>query len=157
MNIDLQKVDDVIEQYGKDEGSLIPVLLKTQELFNYLPVEATDRIAEKMGVSPLRIETIINFYKNFALDPRGQNIIKVCDGTACQANGGSLLVDHIERRLGITRGETTKDMLFTLEAVSCQGMCSLGPIMIVNGKTYANMTPAKLDKVLDSFDKNEVS
>ena len=52
MNIDLQKVDDVIEQYGKDEGSLIPVLLKTQELFNYLPVEATDRIAEKMGVSP---------------------------------------------------------------------------------------------------------
>jgi NADH-quinone oxidoreductase subunit E len=101
------------------------------------------------------VHQVAEFYKVFSLEPRGKHIITVCLGTACHVAGGDRLVDHIGRILDIPAGGTTKDMMFTLEAVNCLGCCSLGPVMTVEGKYYGHMAASKVEKILAKYREQE--
>ncbi|TET43125.1 NAD(P)H-dependent oxidoreductase subunit E, partial [Candidatus Aerophobetes bacterium] len=85
--------------------------------------------------------------------PRGRNTIKICLGTACHVRGAVRILEKIERSLGIKPGQTTKDLMFTLETVNCLGACALGPLIVVDGKYFGKMTSAKVDKILRTYKK----
>ena len=88
------------------------------------------------------------FYKSFSLTPRGRHQIKVCLGTACHVRGADRIVEELERKLGIRPGETSEDRELSLETVMCLGCCAIGPVVVVDGKYYGQVTTAKVESIL---------
>lgn len=141
-------VDNLISRDGK---LLISVLEDIQEHYNYLPEEVLPEVSKKLKI-PLRdVYGVATFYNAFRLKPCGKHIISVCLGTACHVRGGRRVAEKLENCLNIKAGENTEDMQFTLETVNCLGACALGPVMVVDGKYYGNMTPAKVESILKNY------
>jgi NADH:ubiquinone oxidoreductase subunit E len=103
---------------------------------------------------------VASFYNAFSLVPRGKNIISICMGTGCFVKGSPRLLDRLERELGIKHGQTTEDMMFSLELVRCIGCCALAPAMRVGDATFGRLEPAAIPKILqaytESYAKEEV-
>lgn len=155
MEVDLSKVDLILDKYALERRGLIPSLLDIQKIYNYLPPEAIHRVSERMKVPEIQVYQVASFYKAFSLVPRGKHIITVCMGTACHVRGSERLVDQVGRVVGIKPGETSPDYQFTLETVSCLGTCALGPVMVVDGKYYGNMTANKVERVFKKYMQEE--
>ena len=151
MGIELTQVDTIIDKYGADQRALISLLLDIQDQFYYLPQEALERVAEKLGVPDIQVYQAARFYKAFSLKPRGKHLVTVCLGTACQVRGGVRIVEQIGRLLHILPGETTEDRLFTLQTVNCLGCCALGPVMVVDGTYYGNLVASKIEQVFKKY------
>jgi NADH-quinone oxidoreductase subunit E len=91
------------------------------------------------------------FYRALSLTPRGKNVIKVCDGTACHIKGAPVLLDALKRSLRIKPGETTGDGLFTIETVNCLGACAIAPVMVVNEKYHPKVKPDEVGTILKMY------
>jgi len=140
MKVDVERVDQLIEKGGKRKSSLIAVLQDLQSEYNWLPPEVLKRVSERLGVPLIDVCGVATFYRSFSLKPRGKHIATVCLGTACHVRGGQRIVDAIYRDLGVRPGETTRDLRFTLETVNCLGCCAIGPIMVLDGEYFGQMT-----------------
>ena len=155
MEIDIngieEKVDTILNKYDRNKNSLISILLDIQSEYNYLPKGALILVSEKLNIRLIEIYTVATFYTVFSLKPRGKFIINVCVGTACHVRGGQVIADNIQKELNIKIGDTTDDMLFTLETVRCLGACALGPVMEINGEYYGQLTTKKADSVLQIY------
>jgi len=154
-DINLDKLNPILEKYSGTQGSLISILQQAQEIYNYLPLEALNYIAEKTGVKPAKIYGVATFYTQFRLNPVGKNLIMLCKGTACHVNGASSIEEAICDELKISDGETTEDNLFTLKNVACLGCCSLSPVMMINDETYGKLTPDKTREILREIRNKE--
>jgi NADH-quinone oxidoreductase subunit E len=146
---DYRFLDGIIEKTGDRPSSIIPVLQGVQEKYNYLPPEIFPYVAEKLRVSEARIYGVATFYENFSLEPKGDYIIRICDGTACHVRKSIPILDKIRKELGLSETKaTTDDLGFTVETVSCLGACGLAPVMTVNDQVHAAMTPEKAAALL---------
>nr|WP_246637712.1 NADH-quinone oxidoreductase subunit NuoE [Crassaminicella profunda] len=154
-NVDLTKLDPILQKYKGISGSLITILQETQEIYGYLSLEVLNYIAEKIGVKPAKVHGVATFYTQFRLNPVGKHLIMLCQGTACHVNGSKLIENAICDELNIKEGETTEDGLFTLNNVACLGCCSLSPVMMINGETYAKLTPENARKILRDIKEKE--
>jgi NADH:ubiquinone oxidoreductase subunit E len=143
--------DKIIDKYGAKKQALIMILQDANEYFNYLPEIVIKRISKRLGISYAEVYGVISFYKSFSLEARGQHTIQVCMGTACHVRGAQLILEELERILGIEEGQTTEDRLFTLETVNCLGACALGPIISVDGEFHGNMTLSGVSKLIDKL------
>ena len=143
------KVDAILERCTDRAGMVIGLLQDIQDEFNYLRQDALTYLAEKSGLPLSRLYAVARFYHAFSLKPRGKHIIRVCLGTACHLRGGGSVADAISRELGIGHGETTKDMMFTLERVNCLGACALAPVVTVNNKYHGKMTVGKMMRLIE--------
>jgi NADH-quinone oxidoreductase subunit E len=135
-------------------SDLIPLLQAAQETFGYVPQRAMEAISGGTGIPMAEIYGVVTFYKQFRLTPRGDLVIKICNGTACHVNGSTMLESTIEDVLGIARDETDGEGLFTLESVNCVGCCSLAPVIMVNDETYGSLSPRKLTTLLKKLRKD---
>jgi NADH-quinone oxidoreductase subunit E len=151
--MDTARVDEIIGRYGAEKSSLLAILQDIQKAENWLPREAVTRVCERVGVSLAHVYRLATFFQAFSLEPRGKHICTVCMGTACHVRGAPMLVDKLERDLGIPAGGTSADMEYTLETVNCVGACALGPLVIVDGEYHGNVSSSKLDKVLKALGK----
>lgn len=150
--IDIKKVDEIIDGYEGEDGILIQLLLDLQSEFGWIPKGAIPHISEKMGIPKSQIYRIASFYKAMSLAPAGRHIIQVCVGTACQVRGASRVLDLIEAMLGIKNGETTPDMRFSLRRVNCLGCCAIGPVLVVDGNYHENVTPSMVGDIMGKYD-----
>ena len=150
--MDGNKVDRIVEKYGAEESSLIQILLDIQAEHHWLPKEALERVAEKLGVPAARIRQVATFYKAFSLIPKGRHEIRLCMGTACHVRGAGRVLQAIEEETGVGPGETDLDLKFSLETVNCLGCCALGPVMDVDGKIYGKVSPARVADVLKNYE-----
>ncbi len=148
----LSGIKDIFERHPANRGSLIPVLQDVQEDFGFLSEEAVEELARLMGISANEIYGVATFYTQFRFSPPGRHRIQSCQGTACHVRGGRKILDELEKRLGITAGQTTEDRQFDLERVACLGCCALAPVVAVDGKVYARMTAKKIPSVLSQYD-----
>ena len=148
---DMARIDAIIDGYQGKTSGLTTILQDIQDEYNYLPPQAMERVAEKMGLPLSQVLHVATFYKAFSLEPRGEHLITVCLGTACHVRGGARLVEQAERLLKIRAGGTTPDLQFTLETVNCVGSCALGPVMIVDGEYYGKMASSKVERVLKKY------
>jgi len=148
MEIEMSKVDAIVDKYGGEHRALTTTLQDIQAEYYYLSKEALQRVSERMGLPLIQVYQVAKFYKAFSLEPRGRHLITVCLGTACHVRGGVRIVEQIGRLLGIKPGETTEDRQFTLETVNCLGCCALGPVMVVDGKYHGKIASCKVDRVL---------
>ncbi len=149
--MEVSKIDNVIEQYGAKESALLAILQDIQTEEKYLPKDALEYVSQKMGIPLVQVFRLATFYNALSLKPRGRHKVDVCLGTACHVRGGDKILDKIERDLGISVGETTKDKRFTLESVHCVGCCSLGPVAVIDGEVFGRMAQDKVPALLKEF------
>ncbi len=129
-----------IAEHSGDRGALMPVLLKAQEIYGYLPIEVQTMIAEEMGIPLEKVYGVATFYAQFSLNPKGKYRISVCLGTACYVKGSGDLFNTLQKILGIKGGEITPDGKFSLEDCRCIGACGLAPVLTINDDVYGRLT-----------------
>lgn len=151
MDVDLEKVESVIDRYEADRGLLISILQDIQVEYNYLPQETLIRVSQRLEIPLSQVFSVASFYRAFSLKPRGRHLIHVCLGTACHVRGGKRILNRLERDLDVRAGDTTKDMRFTLETVNCLGACALGPVVVVDGKYFGKIRQDGVAKVLKDY------
>lgn len=150
------RVCQIIEENNHDKSKLIPILQSVQNEYRYLPEEILAFIASSLNISPARVYGVATFFAHFTLKPKGKHIIKVCDGTACHVKKSTALIDAIKNKLGLKAAEhTTKDMLFTIESVSCLGACGLAPVLLMDEEVHGQLTPDAVVKLIDEMVKKE--
>jgi len=146
--LDLTTLDEVLEEYRGQDGAVIPVLQKAQDVYGYLPREVLKRVADGMHVPISQVYGVVTFYSQFYLARRGRHIIRQCDGTACHVRGAAKIIDKMEQELGIQMGETTPDYKCTCEVVYCLGSCGLAPVAVVDGNIVGKLVPEKMVSIL---------
>ncbi len=145
-------VERILENHKDSKLSVIAILQDVQGELRYLPREAFEIISETLGISMAKLYGVATFYENFSLTPKGKYIIKCCDGTACHVRKSVPIIEAIRRELELSEEkETTDDLLFTVETVSCIGACGLAPVITVNDKVYPSMTPEKAVELINEL------
>jgi len=152
-----EKVCSIMKKYLNDKNKLIPILQEVQNEYRYLPEEVLTYIAITLDLPPARVFGVATFYSHFALKPKGKHIIKVCDGTACHVKNSVPIIEAIMKKLNLSEEKnTTEDMLFTIETVSCLGACGIAPVVVINEDVYSCMNPEKIVEVIDRIIDLEV-
>ena len=147
---------DILERNRYERSRLIPILHEVQNEYAYLPEDALTAVAEALGLPPAHVYGVATFYAHFSLEPKGKHRIRLCDGTACHVKGSEAVLSAIRERLRLTRGsQTTPDMLFTVETVSCLGACGLAPAMVIDDAVHGQVTPERAVALVDAIAKRE--
>lgn len=151
-----EQLQEVLAAPVTGQGDLIPLLQKAQDAQGYITEEAIYAIADKLGISPSEVFGVLSFYAQFRLRPMGKHNVKICRGTACHVRGSPLIIAAAEDELGLDdTNDTTVDGLFTVEKIACFGACSMAPVMVVNGRTYGNMSPDKARRLIRKTSEDE--
>ena len=146
-----EKLRAIIAEHKGQQGAVMPVLQKAQEVYGYLPMEVQAMVAEGLGVSLEEVFGVSTFYSQFSLTPKGQYNISICLGTACYVKGSGKLMEKLQETLGVGVGETTEDGLFTVEGCRCVGACGLAPVMTINDKVYGHLTVDDIPRLVNEY------
>jgi len=144
----IQVIDLIVQLHNIHQGPAIPILQDIQNLFGYVAPEAMQRVSELTGIPESNLYSIVTFYSQFRMEPTGENMIHVCNGTACHLAGAERITDALQLETGAKAGSTSADGKFTLEKVACLGCCSLAPVITINGETFGRLTPDKIHKTI---------
>ena len=147
MGVCTTRLREIIDRGLGDPGSLIAVLQNIQREFHYLPPEALIETAKSLKVPLSKVYGVATFYNAFSLEPKGEKVIRVCQGTACHIKGADLIQEQLENGLGIKAGQTSADMKYTLEVVNCVGVCAMAPVVVINEKISGNVRSDKAVKI----------
>ncbi len=140
-----------IAEHKDMPGPLMPIMQFAQESFGYLSLETQILIADSLGIPVTEVYGVATFYAQFSLVPKGDNIISVCQGTACYVKGGAQVLAKVEEILHITSNETTEDGKFTIQDTRCLGCCGLAPVMTINEDVYGKLTPDMIPDILAKY------
>jgi NADH-quinone oxidoreductase subunit E len=146
-----QQLDALVERYPEKRSALIPILHEVQTEAGYLSPEAVEWVAGYLGLSPADVMSVASFYDMFSLEPVGAHLIYVCQNLTCAMLGAEKLIRHLESTLGIHMGETTPDGKITLKRMECLASCGTAPSIQVDGVYHHQVTPEKLDALLDDL------
>ena len=146
-----QQLLKVINDLRDTSGCLMPIMQAAQDIYGYLPYEVQKIISDELGIPVEQVYGVATFYAQFNLNPKGENTVSVCLGTACYVKGSGLVFEEIEKQLGIGDGECTSDGKFSLDTCRCVGACGLAPVMLVNEDVYGKVTPDRVKGILDKY------
>lgn len=153
MEIELRNIDTIIEEHGREQKAVIPILQAIQGQYNYLPEDALKRVCETTEITPAMITGVASFYSQFRFEPAGKHIIKVCVGTACHVKGAEKVYDSIRRELKLEDGKDTNESgYYTVEKVNCLGCCTLAPVVQIDNITYGHVASATVNEVIADFE-----
>ena len=152
-----QRIQAILARYPADQpmAALIPVLYLAQEEFRYLTVEVMSLVAERLSLPETQVLNTATFYSMLRKKPVGEHHVQVCTNVSCWLRGADDLLAHIERKLGVSLGETTADRKFTLDEVQCLGSCGTAPVVQIDDTYYENLTSEKVDALLDQIARGE--
>jgi NADH-quinone oxidoreductase subunit E len=136
---------------GFESSLVLPCLRRIQEDRGYVANSDIEELAVFLGVPPIQIEEVLSFYTQFRRKPIGRWHLQFCHNVSCSMNGAERVLAHVERKLGITPGQTTPDGRYTLSTVECLGSCGTAPMMMVNDGYHENLTLTKLDELLEGL------
>lgn len=148
MKHDFSKLETIFERHPHSPESLIAILQDIQKEFHFLPCEALEKTADHLEIPLSKVFSVSTFYNAFSLNPQGENIIRICTGTACHIRGAKLLQNQFESLLKLKAGETSKNMKFTLEVVACVGACAMAPVVVVNDKYHGSVKVSSVKKLV---------
>jgi len=152
-------IQHIIQKYPVNykQSGVIPLLDLAQRQQGvdgrggWIPLAAMNKIATILEMAPIRVYEVASFYTMFNREPVGTHLIQVCGTTPCQLNGAEAIIDAITEHVGIKRGETSSDGLFTMLEVECLGACVNAPMVQINDDFYEDLTTARMKTVLDQL------
>ncbi len=149
---DKKKIDNIVGRYPTRKSALLPSLWIAQERNDgWLPREAMREVAEYLNLPPAYVEGVATFYTMYNKAPVGRYHVEVCHNIVCMVVGADKLIEHMGQHLGIEKGETTPDRMFTLNGAECLGACANAPCMMIGDTYYEDLTPEKVDSILDQL------
>ena len=146
-----KQIIEIISRYQNEKTPLMMILSDIQKEFGYIPLEVQELVSEKIGVPVAEIYGVVTFYSFFSLNPKGKYVIGVCLGTACYVKGSQQVIDKFSEILDIKAGETSKDGLFTLDALRCIGACGIAPALTINGKVYPKVQVSDVPGIVQEY------
>ena len=153
----IEEVNDLLSRYPVKRSALLPLLYIAQREEGYVSEPAMKEIAKILGLTPSQVYETVTFYSMYNLKPIGKYHIQVCRSLMCALVGSDNVVEWIQKKLGISAGQTTEDRNFTLSVVECLGSCGTGPMMQVNDDYYERLTEESVGKILDELAQNGFS
>ena len=151
-------VRQAIETHGKTPDALIPILSEINRTLGYIPAKAIREVrrqihnsAERMYVAESQLYGLASFYDMLSTQPRGRHVIKFCENAPCHVVGGKAIWDALREALSLENGETTPDNKWTLVTTSCIGLCSVGPVLLVDDDMYGNVTVEQIPDILGRY------
>ncbi len=146
------KIDELLSHYPVRQSALLPVLWVVQEQYGWISMDAMRYVAMRIGITPEQVREVVTFYSMYNERPVGQFHLQVCCTTPCMIMGSDDIIGYLEKKLGVTRGQTTDDGLFTVSQVECLGSCGTAPMLQVNREKYdENLTNEKVDTLIDDL------
>ncbi|KPK96071.1 hypothetical protein AMJ80_02090 [bacterium SM23_31] len=151
MEVEVEFIDEMINGYNRDKRAIVSMLQDIQDKYYYLPEDTLAYLSSAMEVPISLLYGFATFYRTFSLQPRGKHPISVCMGTACHVRGAGRIIEKIEREIDIKLGETSDDLLYSLDEVHCLGCCGLAPVVTVGDDLYGKITVTKIPGILKKY------
>ncbi len=150
---DRSRLDELVSRYPTKKAALLPSLWVAQEVYGgWLPLEAMEEVAQHLELPTADVQGVATFYTMYNKEPRGKHAIEICHNVSCMVLGAEQLIQHCERKLGVSAtGETTADGVFTLARVECLGACCNAPAVQVGGTYYENVTFGQMDTLIETL------
>lgn len=146
---ELQKwIEERAKRYPSRRSLLVPALLECARYHDYASPAVMRALAEALDMPAQEVMTVASFYTLVPKHPVGKHVIQVCHNVACWLRASDELIAHLEQRLGVKAGETTRDGKFTLLTVECLAACGGAPVMMIDDKLYETVSPADADRAL---------
>ena len=145
------RFDRLVTLYPVKRSALIPMLLYAQDEIGYVSDAVVAEISRRLDLLELDVRNVLSYYSMLRTVPAGKYNVQVCTNISCMLRGGYDLLDHCKHRLGIEHKGVTPDGLFSLEEVECIGACCWAPAVQINYDFHDDLTPAKMDAVLQSY------
>jgi NADH-quinone oxidoreductase subunit E len=151
-----EEIDDLLKRYPAEQkkSALLGALNIVQhENQGYLTKELMQAVADYLGLAEIEVYEVASFYSMYELKPVARHNVAVCTNISCMLMGSQSIVDHVENKLGIKLGESTQDgRIYLKKEEECLAACAGGPMMQVDHIYYENLTPEKVDAILDALD-----
>ena len=148
-----------IEKHGAKRDALIPMLSEINQTLGYIPSEAIQEVhkqllapTEQVYVSESQLYSLASFYAMLSTKPRGRHVVKFCENAPCHVVGGKAVWDKLSETLHLKNGETAPDQKWTLVTTSCLGVCSMGPVVLIDDDLYGNVSPDQIDEILGRYE-----
>ena len=145
------RFDKLVTLYPLKRSALVPMLLYAQDEVGYVSDEVVAEIAKRLDLLELDVRNVLSYYSMLRTKPAGKYNVQVCTNISCMLRGGYELLNHCKETLGIGNKGVTPDGLFSLEEVECIGACCWAPAVQINYDFHDDLTPAKLDSVLETY------
>ena len=148
------RFDREVAKYPADQkqSAVMACLAIVQQELGHVSSDSERLVAEYLGMAPIAVHEVTSFYNMYNQRPVGKYKLNVCTNLPCQLRDGASTLTYLEKKLGISMGETTSDGLFTLQQSVCLGACADSPVMLVNDRSMCSfMTPEKLDQLVDGL------
>lgn len=152
-------VSEAIEKHGATGDALVLILSEINRVLGYIPAEAFQEVHKKLNageehtyVSKGQLFGLASFYDMLSTKPRGRHVIKFCENAPCHVVGGKAVWDALSETLDLKNGETTPDKKWTLVTTSCLGLCSVGPVVLIDDDLYGNVDPDQIDEILKRYE-----
>jgi len=149
------RFDRLVTLYPVKRSALVPMLLYAQDEVGYVSDAVVTEIAQRLDLMELDVRNVLSYYSMLRTKPAGKYNVQVCTNISCMLRGGYEILDHCKKKLGIGNKEVTPDGVFSLEEVECIGACSWAPAMQVNYDFHEELTPEKVDEILETYRKGE--
>lgn len=146
-----RRVDEIVARYPERQAAMLPVLWVVQREKGWITGDAMEWVARKLECTPATVQSVVRFYTMFDDRPVGRYKLQVCRTLSCELMGARRIIDHLRERLGVEPGQTTEDGLFTLQEVECLASCGTAPMLQCNLKFYENLTPERVDALLEEL------
>jgi NADH-quinone oxidoreductase subunit E len=150
-----KRFSEMVTHYPTKRSALVPMLLYIQDEVGSLTDEAIHEIGQRVDLSDLEVRNVVSYYSMLRTHAIGKYNIQVCTNISCMLRGSDKIFEHCEEKLGIGHKQDTPDGLFHLEEVECIGACSWAPAMMLNYEFHENLTPEKIDEIIDGIRKKE--
>jgi NADH-quinone oxidoreductase subunit E len=145
------KVEELRQRYPTTQALLLPVLWMLQKQEGYISEESMKYAGTLLNIPYKHILGVVTFYTMLQMKPIGSHHIEVCTNVSCMLRGSGKILEHLEQRLGIKVGETSKDKKWTLSEAECLGSCGTAPMVAMGDEFFENLTIEKVDQLLDSL------
>ncbi|MDP3149246.1 MAG: NADH-quinone oxidoreductase subunit NuoE [Ignavibacteria bacterium] len=146
-----EEIESLVNQFGKERSALLQILQAIQRKHKHISDFAQQEVARMMEIHPVEVNSVVSFYSFLCTQPKGRNIVRLCQTISCDMAGKEKVEETVQRELGIKFGQTTKDKRITLEFTNCLGMCDQGPAMLVNEKVYTKLDPETAINILNEI------
>lgn len=149
------QINEICDRYAGETTPLMMILSDIQREYGYIPIEVQELVSAKTGVSVAEIYGVVTFYSFFSLEPKGKYVIGCCLGTACYVKGAQQIIDKFSELLDCGPGKTTKDGMFTIDALRCIGACGIAPAVTINGTVYPKVSVDQVPGIIESYRNKE--
>ncbi|CAG1016095.1 NADH-quinone oxidoreductase subunit E [Anaerolineales bacterium] len=152
-------IQTAIEKHGRNRDAFIPILSEINHVLGHVPGEAFREVRNQLNVmngqAPVaesQLFGLASFYDMLSTKPRGRHVIKFCENAPCHVVGGKAVWDTLQETLNLKNDETTPDSKWTLVTTSCVGLCSVGPVLLIDDDVYGNVTPEQVSDILERYE-----